>query len=82
MADEYRIERLSDLLQVPQDRWSALLADLREWMQLRSDVKEAMGPLIEAGFMKLPEGMTWVDDGHVGLSELRVVVETQDGQGA
>ena len=75
MGEEYVIEKITDLLNVPADKWDGLLADVRSWMQLRFDMARDFGPLIEAGLLTLPERMTWIADGRVGLRSLNVTIE-------
>lgn len=70
MAEEYKLVTLNDLLSVPSEKWDALLADLRHWMELRRE----FAPLVDAGVVEMKEGMRWIDDGIEGLSELSVEI--------
>ena len=81
MADEYVIEKITDLLNVPVEKWDGLLKDVRSWMQLRSDMQRDFGPLIDAGILSLPERMTWIDDETTGLRSLNITLQVEKPNG-
>lgn len=68
MSQEYIIKTPADLLLVPRDKWDALLADVRSWMEMR----EKAQPMVDAGILQLPNEIHWVDDGHEGLSSITI----------
>ena len=76
---EYRIERVADILQVPQDKWPALLSDILEWLELRLAIK----PLVDAGLMEADSNLVWCDDGMAGVSKIEIeVVDSLDPGGS
>lgn len=76
---EYRIERVADILAVPQEKWPALLSDLGEWLELRLAIK----PLVDAGLMEADSNLVWCDDGISGVSKLEIeVVDSLGAAGA
>lgn len=68
--NEYVIERVTDLLQVPSEKWDALLTDLRIWMELRLEMR----PLIDAGLLEMEPHLHWVDDDIEGLTEVNLTI--------
>jgi hypothetical protein len=68
---EYRIVTLADLFMVPRDRWDALLADLREWMNYHQDHADETAAEVakllgcDATPLRI---MTWCDDNVVGFN--------------
>ena len=67
---EYVIERIEDMLAVPQDKWPAMMEDVREWLEMRLHLQ----PLVELGLMQVEPHICWVDDDIRGLSSLTVEV--------
>lgn len=67
---EYKIERVTDMLAVPQEKWPAMLADLQGWLEMRA----ACQPLVDAGLMEVDPHILWVDDDIRGLSKLKIEV--------
>ena len=67
---EYQIERVADILAVPQEKWPALLSDLRESLVLRLAIK----PLVDAGLMEADSNLVWCDAGIAGVSKLEIEV--------
>jgi hypothetical protein len=72
MADEYTIVTLADLFNVPRDRWDALVADLRAWMDFTTDKAPALcdkiGKQLGADSGTPMLYMTWRDDDTVGFN--------------
>ena len=63
----YRVEKLTDLFEIPEDRMDDFLVDLKAWHSLAQSVPKLLDAVGEASGVKLkatrPTFMTWVDDG-------------------
>ena len=55
----YKIEKVEDLLAVPDDKLEACLIDLAIYVRLMKVSK----PLIDSGLITVRPGLVWMDDG-------------------
>lgn len=62
MADEYKINHISDILKVPEDKFDAFLVDLRIWADMARPMHAALDA---AGVDPLDyrHSFEWIDDG-------------------
>lgn len=71
MSNEYKIRTMADLLEVPRDRWDAMLVDLRAWMDFSADSADAIAKEVSEKLgaeAKPMKQFIWCDDGVVGFN--------------
>ncbi|MCP3683746.1 MAG: hypothetical protein GY861_13765 [bacterium] len=62
----YTINKLIDILTIPEDRLDAFLPELKNWAIMTKATLDLLSVIAEATGEELPAketGMTWVDDG-------------------
>ena len=66
MAKRYVIEKLTDILEIPEDRLDDFFIDLKSYHQMSSPLKDLIKETAKVGGIDvdvLPIRMTWIDDG-------------------
>ena len=77
----YEIRKISDILEVPEDRLDALFADMREWYAYAKQIQ-----FIESDNVAFGKTLTWVDDGIEGVKASAIAlpngitIEIEPGQ--
>lgn len=66
----YRIETITDILNLAPDKRERFLLDFKAWLEFVDGLK----PLADAGIVGIQPLMIWVDDGRVGeISALNLI---------
>jgi len=65
----YKISKISDILDVPEDRLDAMFSDMREWYRHAKQMKT-----VDSENVSISKTFTWIDDGIVGVSHASVVL--------
>lgn len=60
--NRYQISKISDILEVPEDRLDALFSDMREWYAYAKQIQ-----FIDSENVAFDKTFTWVDDGIGGV---------------
>ena len=65
MSKEYTIEKLSDILDIPEERIDDFLVELKDWYTLGKNTKDLVDTIGVAVGEKVPAKlkMRWIDDG-------------------
>jgi len=77
----YKISKISDILDVPEDRLDAMFSDMREWYAYAKQIQFAESENVTFG-----KTFTWVDDGIGGVASSAIafpdgtVIEMEPGQ--
>jgi hypothetical protein len=61
----YEIEKLTDILQIPEDKFDAFVEDLRTYHTMGIHMTKLLETVAEIGGIKaevIPQKMTWIDD--------------------
>lgn len=77
MSNEYKLVKLSDILEIPADRLDAFLPELKEWILLSRDMDETFRTIAEVVNEPYQPDfyMNWIDD---GKTEKKIVVTIKD----
>lgn len=67
---EYEIRKITDLLEIPEDKIEFALKDLLEWYMFTKQMAEELSD--ELSVQVVPAAFVWVDDGIDGLLEVRL----------
>jgi hypothetical protein len=74
--NEYHIDRVKDLLEIPADKLDSCLSQLRSWakcMAYLQATKQDYGPDFAASVDSMSKrGFVWIDDGLDGCSGVRL----------
>ena len=63
---EYKINKLIDILKIPEDRLDTFLSELKPWVEMTRATLNLLDACAESIGQKMPEqetGMNWIDDG-------------------
>jgi hypothetical protein len=68
VSDQYEIETLADIEQIPVEKIDAFLIDLKNWLEMRRDAREMDRSFKQlfgssSSLVSIGDSMTWVDDG-------------------
>ena len=72
MTNQYQIEKLEDIIDIPDASIPAFLKDLEIWVKMMKDAKK----MLPKGIEMLPR-MIWVDDGQTGMSDINIITEVR-----
>ena len=78
----YRIEKLTDILQIPEDRLDYFLEDLKTYHHMGIHMTKLLETVAEVGGIKaevIPRHMNWIDD---DKHEVKVHLITDDNRDA
>lgn len=62
---QYEVEKLTDILQIPEDKFEAFLEDLRSYYTMGIHMTKLLETLADIGGVEaqvIPQKMTWIDD--------------------
>lgn len=62
----YEIEKLTDILEIPEEKFDAFVEDLRTYHTMGIHMTKLLETLADIGGVKaevIPQKMTWIDDG-------------------
>lgn len=76
MPKKYKIEKLTDILDIPVDSIDDFLIDLKSWHEMITGIRAVEGVMnIPEGQIALCESITWTDDKkhdiHIKLTEVK-----------
>lgn len=66
MAKKYKVEKITDVFAIPQDRFDDFLVDLKTYRQLGEDFSSLIDAVSDINGIKtktIPQYMVWIDDG-------------------
>ena len=61
----YDIEKITDVFQIPEDKFEAFLVDFKNYYQIGLDMSKLIDEVAKVGGIDtktLPQKMTWIDD--------------------
>jgi len=82
MSKQYIVEKITDILAIPEDKFDDFLVDLRAYYQLGCSVPNLIDEISNTMGVKtqtIPQKMVWIDD---GKHEARVTIKTMEGKNA
>lgn len=78
MAKRYVIEKITDILEIPEDRLDDFMVDLKSYYQMARPMADLIKETAKVGNVDvevLPIRMTWIDD---GKHDVTVKIGTKD----
>lgn len=85
MSNEYKINKLIDILKIPEDRVDDFLVELKIWIDMSRSTIELLNVCADTIGEKLPPmetGMNWVDDGLKNVSIKLQATHSKDSTSA
>lgn len=77
-AKRYEIEKISDIFQIPEDRFHLFIDDLISFYTVSKNMSsliQTTGEIVGTPVTALPEKMTWIDD---DKHEVKINLRTQN----
>ena len=77
-AKRYEIEKISDIFQIPEDRFHLFVDDLLSFYSIGKNMSkliETTGKVLNTPVQALPQKMTWIDD---DKHEVKIALQTNN----